>query len=180
MRWLLHLVLFSTLSSTAFAQPAGDNGGGGDQAATAPGADAQYEGGFHLGNLLPNQIPGLTEIIGLGGARVAYRLAPLTYAEAGLIMGNGEGAEWKNTTLDIRMDIPVENLVGIATIGGDMVYYKGAGHSTRMIFGGHAGAGIMMPISGFAWFRSDMKFSISPGTSLYIGFGLVFRLGSGK
>jgi hypothetical protein len=176
MRWLPQLVLLLTLSSFAHAQPQ-DEGGGGDQAANAPGANALYEGGFHLGKLLPNQIGGVTEIMSLGGARAALRLAPNTYAEAGMILGNGHGAEWKNTHLDIRMDIPVENLVGVATIGADMVYYKGVGTSEKIIFGGHAGAGIQMPLSGGVWFRSDMKFGFSPGTSLYIGFGLMFRLG---
>ncbi len=171
MRWLLHLAFLSLISSPALAQtPQGEQGGG------TMGSNALYEAGVHLGYLLPNQINGLTEIIGLGGARVAYRLAPQTYAEAGMILGNGEGAEWKNTHIDIRMDIPVENIVGVAGVGADMVYYKGANEGTRIIFGGHAIGGLMMPLSGLAWFRTDMKFSFSPGTSLYIGFGLVFRL----
>lgn len=175
MRRFFHLVFILMVSPVAHAQP----NSGGDEAAVAQGSNASYEGGFHLGNLLPNQINGVTEIMGLGGVRGAFRLAPLTYAEGGLIMGNGEGAEWKNTHLDIRMDIPVENLTGVATLGADMVYYKGNGTGTKIIFGGHAGGGIQMPLSGIAWFRADMKFGFSPGTSLYIGFGLVFRMGDG-
>ncbi|HMN68103.1 MAG TPA: hypothetical protein PKC28_06140 [Bdellovibrionales bacterium] len=156
-----------------FAQPQGAGGGDGKA-----GFDAPYELGFHLGNLLPNQIDGVTEITGLGGARGGYRFAPLTYAETGLIMGNGEGAEWKNVHLDVRMDIPVENLVAVAYVGGDAIYYKGVGRSTKLVFGGHAGGGIMAHLTGAVWFRGDMKFGFSPGTSLYFGFGLVFRLGT--
>lgn len=140
------------------------------------GDKVKYELGFHLGNLLPNQISGLTEITGLGGVRGGMRIAPLTYAEAGIIMGNGNDAEWKNLHMDVRMDMPVETLVGIAYVGLDTNYYKGKGQGTQTIFGGHAGGGIQVPLTGNVWFRSEMKFGFSPGTSLYVGFGLVLRM----
>lgn len=146
-----------------------------DEKQDATGDKAQYEVGFHVGNLLPNQIDGLTEIIGLGGVRLGYKLAPLTYAEAGLIMGNGAGAQWKDTHIDARMDIPIENLVALAYVGADMVYYSGVNTASRIIFGANAGGGMQMQISGGVWFRADMKFSISPGTSLYIGAGITYR-----
>lgn len=139
--------------------------------------NVRYEAGFQLGNLLPNKIDGATEILGLGGVRVGARISPLTFAEGGVIAGNGGGVEWKNAHIDIRMDMPVENLIGIAYIGGDTVYYKGANGKKHTIFGGHAGGGLQMHLGGEVWFRSDMKFGFSPGTSLYIGFGIVFRMG---
>ena len=114
----------------------------------------------------------------LGGVRMGLRMAPESYFEAGFITGNGEGVEWKNVHVDIRMDIPIENLLAVAYVGADAAYYKGNGQSTKLIFGGHAGGGIMGHVGGPTWFRGDMKFSFSPGTSLYIGVGLVFRLGS--
>jgi hypothetical protein len=151
-----------------------DSGGGSGGAA---GSDsAAYEFGFHLGNLLPNQIAGVTEIIGLGGLRAGARIAPLTYAEAGVIMGNGSGVSWKNGHIDVRMDIPVENLVALAYVGADTVYYQGVNGKARLLFGGHAGGGVQTQLTGAVWLRGDMKFSFSPGTSLYVGFGLVFRI----
>lgn len=149
------------------------------QTAGRPGQNALYEFGFHLGNLLPNQIEGMTEIIGLGGARGGFRIAPETYFEMGMIAGNGEGAEWKDLHADFRMDIPVENLVGVAYIGADTIYYKGVDRSTKLVFGGHAGGGVQGHLTGLVWFRADMKFGFNPGTSLYIGAGLVFRMGEG-
>lgn len=152
----------------ALAQP--------EEKSSTPGGDAIYEAGFHVGNLLPNQIDGATEIMGLGGVRAGFRFSPLSYAEFGLITGNGEGVEWKNAHIDVRMDIPIENLVGVAYVGGDTIYYKGVGQSTKLVFGGHAGGGIQTHLSGLMWFRADMKFGFSPGTSLYIGMGLVLRI----
>ncbi len=156
---------------TALAQPGGGDaeGGGGDK-------DSVFEMGFHLGHLLPNQISGVTEIMGLGGARMAVRMNPSVYFETGAIVGNGEGQKWKNIHADVRMDVPLESMVALAYVGADATYYSGQGRSDRLIFGGHAGGGIQMKLSGSVWFRSDMKFGFSPGTSLYIGFGLSFRL----
>jgi hypothetical protein len=125
--------------------------------------------------LLPNQISGLTEITGLGGVRAGARIAPLTFMEAGLMSGNGGGAEWRDAHVDVRMDIPVQNLEGLAYVGGDTIYYKGIGQSSRLLFGGHVGGGLQTQLVGGVWFRGDMKFSFSPGTSLYVGFGLEYR-----
>jgi hypothetical protein len=180
-RRVRHLALAAVCIFTfsLWAQPAPQQGDDPDQATNAPGADALYEVGFHLGSLLPNQVNGVSEIMGLGGLRVGMRMSPLSYFETGFITGNGSGQEWKNLHADFRMDIPVETLVGLAYVGADTVYFKGPGHSTQLVFGGHAGGGVQMHLTGVTWFRTDMKFGFSPGTSLYIGFGLVWRLGGG-
>ncbi len=169
---LIVLLLFSTIliGHRVLAQPAGGEAAGGTD-------DAAFEFGAHIGNLLPNQISGLSEITGLGGVRVGARIAPLSYFETGLIMGNGNGSEWKNLHVDLRMDIPVENLVALAYVGADAIYYKSLNSGTRLIFGGHAGGGMQTQLSGNVWGRADMKFGFSPGTSLYVGFGLEVRLG---
>lgn len=170
--------LISALCVLALSAHAQNEDGGGS-ASSAQGSDAPFEFGIHAGDLLPNQINGISEIMGLGGVRMGFRLAPQSYVEAGFISGNGSGQEWKNVHADVRMDIPVENLVGIAYVGADANYFKGLGRSTSLIFGGHVGGGIQAHLSGSTWFRTDMKFGFSPGTSLYFGFGLVWRLGSG-
>ena len=165
------ILLLVCLSHPLMAQPAegGAQGAGGLR-------DAIYEFGLHVGNLLPNQIDGVTEIMGLGGVRGAFRFDTGSYFEAGFLTGNGEGQEWKNIHVDARMDVPIENLTALAYGGADMVYYKGQGRATKLVFGGHAGGGVQAPLSGMAWFRADMKFSFSPGTSLYFGVGLIWRI----
>lgn len=171
MSWRPHVihifvvVMGLSLAPAAFAQAEGSTGG-----------DAAFEFGFHLGNLLPNQINGVTEIMGLGGVRMGFRLAPQAYVEGGFIAGNGGGQEWKNAHVDLRMDIPVETLVALAYLGADSYYFKGPQTDTRLIFGGHVGGGVQAHLAGSAWFRGDMKFGFSPGTSLYLGFGIVWRI----
>jgi hypothetical protein len=173
--FLLALALLSA-PVAGFAQGADAAGGAGAGPGGAMADNAEYEFGFSVGNLLPNQIAGVTEIMGLGGVIAGMQLAPLSYAEAGLIMGNGNGVTWKNAHLDFRIDIPIENLVGLAYVGADMTYFSGVTGGTRMIFGGHTGGGVMTHLGGSVWGRADMKFSFSPGTTLYIGIGIEFRM----
>lgn len=143
------------------------------------GKNIGLEAGFQVGNLLPNQIGGVTEIIGMGGVRAGYRLGTSTFGEGGFTTGNGSGVEWKNFEMSIRMEAPIEHLVAIAYIGPDLTYYHGVGDSNRVIFGGHVGGGLQAQLGGATWFRADMKFAASPGTSLYISAGLMFRLPGG-
>ncbi len=168
---LIWFVCFSW-GGTALAQPAK----AGEEAGAGGEKDPVFEMGVHVGNLLPNQINGVSEIMGLGGARMAIRLNSGSYFETGFITGNGEGQEWKNIHAGIRMDIPVETLMSFAYIGADNYYYKGPNTGQKLVFGGHAGGGVMVHLTGSAWFRTDMKFAFSPGTSLYFGFGFQWRL----
>jgi hypothetical protein len=152
----------------------------GDDKKDLSGANVGTEFGVFIGNILPNQIDGVSEITGLGGARFGYGLGGLSFVEGAFTTGNGNGVEWKNVELSIRMDIPVENLVGIAYIGPDLTYYKPAGSdSNKIVFGAHAGGGVQTLVGRTTWFRFDMKFGVSPGTSLYIGVGFVFRFPGG-
>lgn len=179
----MHKIFIASLiffSSVTWAQAEGGPGGAG---ADATGANTQYEASFNIGNLLPNQIPGITEITGLGGIRAGYRLSPIVVSEAGLTMGNGHGAQYKDIYISARIDVPVENLVGHLYIGPDFIMYKGAAKGNvkekdKMQIGGHLGGGIMAQIGGSLWVRTDMKFNVKPGTSMYLSIGFMWRFGT--
>lgn len=147
------------------------------EASAAASAAGSYEAGLLIGSLLPNQINGVTEIMGLGGVRGGFRLAPQAWAEGELVTGNAHGQSWRNVGADIRMDIPVENLVGIAYIGLDLVQFSGPGDSSQFDFGGHVGGGLLAHLGGSIWMRSDMKFGFSPGTSMMISLAFMWRFG---
>lgn len=167
---IVSAVAFTSFSARAQAQN-DDNTrglGGGD-----------YEAALMIGSLLPNQINGVTEIMGLGGVRAGFRIAPAGWFEAGLNMGNGSGQSWRDGSIDARMDIPVENLVGIAFIGLDVVQYEGPEKSSTIDFGGHVGGGIQANLGGDIWCRTDMKFQFNPGTSLMVGLSFMWRFGAG-
>ncbi|MBT4762289.1 MAG: hypothetical protein HOO06_11365 [Bdellovibrionaceae bacterium] len=134
------------------------------------------EYGFHMGRLLPNQVDGATEILPLWGLRVGYALpggGPTV--ESGVILGSGEGVNWSGLELSMRTEMKIEDLVGIIYVGADVTRYEGIGQSANVYGGGHVGGGVMSQIGRSTWVRVDMKFMATPGTSLYINVGLLFR-----
>lgn len=141
--------------------------------------NASYELGAHIGSLLPNQIDGVSEIHPQWGLRMGFGMGGAGTAEITANAGNGEGVMWKQLSLSARMDMPIEELVGIVFIGLDMSIYETLTQEQKILGGGHIGGGVMSHISQDLWFRVDMKFNINPGTSLYIGGGFVFRFGDG-
>jgi hypothetical protein len=144
--------------------------------ATDAGQNSTFEFGPFIGDILPNQIPGMTEITGVGGARVGYRLSPLATFEVFGVAGNGSGAQYRNLSGSVRLDVPVENFVGFMFIGLDVTDYTGVSQSNKLFGGGHLGGGIMTQLGGSLWIRSDMKFTFNPGVAMCIDFGFMFRI----
>jgi len=75
----------------------------------------------------------------------------------------------------MRTEMKIEDLVGIIYVGADVTRYEGIGQSANVYGGGHVGGGVMSQIGRSTWVRVDMKFMATPGTSLYINVGLLFR-----
>jgi hypothetical protein len=138
-----------------------------------------WEYGVHTGPLLPNQITGVTEIMPMWGARVSFP-SRKAMIEVGLSNARAYGITMYDGSLSYRGDVTVESLTGIFYLGLDFNHITDATGSTQMVGGGHVGAGLMTLIGDSLWFRTDMKFNVNPGTSLYIGFGLVFRMPGGE
>jgi hypothetical protein len=143
------------------------------------GGNVGSEMGFHVGRLLPDQINGLTEIISGWGVRYGMKTSR-GFIELGGNFHSGEGSTYNTLSVSMRGDIPVESLVAEVFAGFDLAQISTPlmGESSY-VGGGHVGGGIMALIGGDVWFRSDMKFNINPGTSLYIGFGFEIRFAEG-
>ncbi len=167
--WTL-VILLVFASSIASAQ---------EESADLTGINVGSEVGFHVGRLLPDQINGLTEIISGWGVKYGMKTSR-GFIEIGGNFHNGEGSNYNTVSLSMRGDIPVESLVAEVFGGIDIAQISTPlmGESSYL-GGGHVGGGIMALIGGDVWFRSDMKFNINPGTSLYIGFGFVIRFAEG-
>jgi len=133
-----------------------------------------FEYGLHIGKLLPNDISGITEIIPLWGARLGHSWSRY-HLEAGYMSGSDLGVEWSNAHFGLRLDLPIEQLVGFVTFGADLQRYKPLNESTSVTSGGYFGGGILSKIDPDIWFRIDMKFNVKPGTSMYFGLGIMIR-----
>jgi hypothetical protein len=109
------------------------------------------------------------------GARVGFPVRKAVL-EVGATSSRAFGTSIYDGSISYRGDITVETITGIFYAGLDLYSINPANKSSRVDGGGHVGAGLMTVLSDVVWFRADMKFNINPGTSLYIGFGLEFRL----
>lgn len=90
--------------------------------------------GVHIGPLLPNQIPGMREIMPTLGARYAY---PLTqgHAEIGLSNANAWGTSYYNGSLSYRGDFSLDDIHGLVYIGLDTHYYNPPSEPFQLYFG---------------------------------------------
>jgi hypothetical protein len=134
-----------------------------------------FEWGAHTGPLLPNQVEGITEIMPTWGARVGFPHRK-AFVEIGGTSSRAYGTSIYTGSISYRGDITVETLTGIFYAGLDLHHMTPPDQSGTLEGGGHIGAGIMTLIGDVAWFRADMKLNINPGTALYIGFGIHFRI----
>ncbi len=171
------LTLVSLIIAIVFTTPSVFGQGQKDSAEL--GANVGSEWGFHLGSFLPNQIDGITEILPMWGVRYGLK-TKRGFIEGGADFSKAMGTRFSSLSLSVRGDIPVQSLVGHVSVGINMhqVIPPGTEHTTYL-GGGHVGGGIMALIGNDVWFRTDMKFNVNPGTSLYIGFGFIFRFSDG-
>jgi hypothetical protein len=164
---LIRLILFGLLSLGAIHTQAQESSGGG-------GAGSKSQAGAFIGNMLPNNVPGMDEITPLWGLRYSYPIANMVYAEGGTVFSHSNGVDWKGAFASIRMDISMETLIAMTYIGLDYTNYSGEGQKTTNKGGGHAGGGVMSELGGNTYMRFDMKLNSQPGTSLYFALGLSY------
>lgn len=157
------LIMLSSL--TAWGQ-AGNDGG-------------PHEFNFFMGNVLPNGVDGAEEIFSLSGLRYSMAMSEegQGFYEFGGVFGNGDGVRWQGAFASLRMNVPVETMVGFAYLGLDYTNYETSTTSKTQTGGGHVGGGLMTLIGGNCSMRFDMKLNSKPGTSLYFSLGLSFELG---
>ncbi len=142
------------------------------QEGASTGAPSQV--GVFLGNMLPNNVPGMDEITPLWGFRYSHPLGSMVYAEGGGVFSHSNGVDWKGAFASLRMDVPLETMIAMAYLGLDYTNYSGEGQKTTNKGGGHAGGGVMSLIGGNIYMRFDMKLNSQPGTSLYFALGLSY------
>ncbi len=159
---LVALLLFATGASA-------QEGGG--------GADGGSEFSLFIGSMLPNQIDGVSEILPVFGGRYGLPTARLGVAEFGFANSHAEGVDFTTFSGSLRADLPaIDQFVGSVYGGLDISYFRPAGAEERQTDTGlHVGAAHAVYASDTLWFRTDLKFNASPGTSLSLLFGIVFQ-----
>lgn len=150
--------------------------------ASAQDSEAKFgsELSAHVGTWLPNQIPGITEIMPGWGARYSLSLGT-PMLEIGYRNHHAKGVDFNVASLDLRYDMNmIDSFTNVFYIGYDLNGYTPLGESERKWKGGtHVGTAFLMHVVSTFWLRMDMSFAVSPGTSLYLGFGFALRAPEG-
>ncbi len=103
------------------------------------------------------------------------------FIEFGGLAGNAHGVKYYNVFAEVRGDFPLDDLVVTAGIGADAHLYTPPATAldpapkNKAAGGGHVSGGINAHIADNLWFKILMKFNVSPGTSMYFGFGFELR-----
>lgn len=184
--WILLLIVNTVFSLTAFGQEDPSKASEGDLSPKF--ASQTKEVGIACGEFLPSQIPGMSEVMGLCGGHLGFKIAPKTFLEPQLLAGAGKAQKYLLGSLSFRGDFQIDEMVGSVYGGGDIHYattpvFNGGvatGDSTNVYFGAHLGGAIWFDLTDNLYFRGDMQFLVNPGTSLFIGFGLVLRFAGGS
>lgn len=147
--------------------------------AFAEGSDSS-EMNFQFGDMLPDQIDGVTEILPMFGFLYSTSIAG-AMLELGFLNAHASGVDYTQFPIRGRYDIPIDQYLNVIVYAGpELNYYTQLGTDSRTsIVGFNLGGGFIYHIMDTLWFRSEMKFSVNPGDSLYVGFGFTWRSGSG-
>lgn len=143
------------------------------------------EATFLCGPFLPNQIEGITESMPLCGGRLGFRTTQNRYLEFTVLSGASRAQRYILGSMSIRGDTAFDDIIASVYIGGDIHYPTrpfydavtgvATGDSTSIFFGGHIGGAMWAELTDGVYVRSDLKFNLNPGTSLFLGFNIVLR-----
>ena len=151
-----------------------------DAVAQEGGAEQASEISLFVGSLLPNQIDGVTEILPVFGGRYGFSTDRLGVAEFGVSNTHAEGVDFTILSASLRADLPaIDQFIGSVYGGVDLSWFRPAGSEDRKTETGlHVGAAMAIMVSDTLWFRSDLKFNASPGTSMLTKRGTEHSHGS--
>jgi hypothetical protein len=171
------IVMIISWAASAYAQQNGEEKKDGELDATF--ASMSREVGVVCGEYLPNQIPGITELMALCGGRIGLKVSDGLFFEPQLLAGAGHAQRYVLGSGSIRGDFQLEDFVISSDIGADIHYatqpIPTGGEQTNIYFGGHIGGSIWFEFSKFFALRTDMQFFLNPGTSLFVGLAMEIR-----
>lgn len=140
------------------------------------GDSSKLEVFAELGSLLPDQIDGLDEILGMWGLGIGLSSNSKSYFFEYASGSGDDGEAVQDFAIGFRKDIELTGLAGMVGGGIDLFSITRANEEDKTYYGGvHFSAGIMALISKGLYARMNMKFNANPGVSMFLGFGLLYR-----
>lgn len=146
--------------------------------------DEKWQMGFLVGTFLPRSISyGVQDQLGFTGMYFSHPTR-LTNIEYIYMEGRDSAVHYMNAAIRFRIDFNYYKVFkGYMTLGGDIHRYKRAPTEIYVYdyinkTGIHGGFGFIGDLVGPWSLRSDVKFNIGPGKSLFVGVGLNYDFNS--
>jgi hypothetical protein len=136
-------------------------------------AAATKEISVGCGELLPNNVPGITEVMSLCGGRYAFKISTDSMFEGEFFTGSGKGQSLDLGAFNYRVDMSLDDLIASFYIGPAIQYSSGFN------FGLDAGTAVWFTLSNTVALRGDLQLNLSPGVELFLNLSLVYRFDNG-
>ena len=175
---LMFIVTVGLSAARAVAQDAAPPAPGPSKRSTgsASGPAKTYSSEYSLfvGPFLPSNIGGVTEILHVVGGRIGL-YTKMGTLEPEFFSAHGDGVTYNSASLDYRVDVSSQFVAAHFLMGMHLDHYAPPDTGYKMSGGWHYGGGLLLPLSGPIWLRTDFKYRFSPGTSLFVGVGVTVR-----
>jgi hypothetical protein len=129
------------------------------------------------GWVLPDQVPGLDEMLPTWGVKYGFGVNNNGMVQLGYFNALAKGVSSHVLDVEYRYSSFNDGVGGYISAGAGAMHYKSSLlNKSRQEVNALIGTGFLFQVSSEVWFQSDMKFRVDPGVQLMLMFGLAMRL----
>lgn len=126
---------------------------------------------------LPDQVPGLDEILPTWGVKWGFGVAPQGMVHLGYFNALAKGVSSHTLDVEFRYSSFSEGVGGYVSAGAGVMHYSSAVfEKSRQEVSALMGSGFLFQVSSEVWFQSEMKFRVDPGVQMLLLFGFAMRI----
>ncbi len=128
------------------------------------------------GWVLPDQVPGMEDILPTWGVRAGWGVGPRTLLSISYLNSLAEGISSHQANVEARYSTFADGVIGYLSVGASMLHYKSyLMEPAQQELGVLMGTGFMFQVSEMVWLQSQMHFRLEPGVQLNLLLGLAVR-----
>ena len=129
------------------------------------------------GWVLPDQVPGMEEVLPAWGLRAGVGVGPQTLLALSYLSSLADGIHSHQANLEARYSAFSDGVIGYLAAGASFLSYSSfQQESVHQELGVLMGTGFMFQLSQEVWLQSQMHFRLKPGVQLNLLMGIVMRL----
>lgn len=129
------------------------------------------------GWVLPDQVPGMTEVLPTWGLRGGLGVSQRTLLSASYFNALAKGVDSHQLNLEARYSAFSEGVIGYLSAGAALLRYESDTlEEEQQKVNILMSTGALLHLNHRLWLQSEMQFQLDPGVQLRLTFGLAYRL----